>query len=75
MDKVIINVNGMNDVHEQNSVTEAIFELRGVEDVRVEENSKSVVVEYDSGKISNKDIKSAIIAKGYGIIEEKTIYK
>ena len=75
MDKVVINVLGMSCSHCENSVNEAISELDGVEDVRASAADKNVVVEYDSSKVSNKDIKNVIIDLGYEIIEEKSVYE
>ncbi|HAN10121.1 MAG TPA: copper resistance protein CopZ [Clostridiales bacterium] len=71
MDKVVINVEGMSCSHCEDTVTKAILGLNGVDEVSVSLANKTVVVEYDSTKVTNDDIKSVIVEKGYDVIEEK----
>ncbi|HCC08150.1 MAG TPA: copper resistance protein CopZ [Clostridiales bacterium] len=75
MDKVVINVEGMSCNHCENSVIKAISGLNGVNEVSASAANKTVVVEYDSTKVTNDDIKGAILQQGYDVIEEKGTYK
>lgn len=53
------------------TVTNAIRELKGVEEVNVDKKTKMAVVKYDATKLKVTDIESAIAKSGYDANEVK----
>ena len=58
-------VEGMTCSHCENAIKKSVGALAGVNDVKVDLQSKKVTVEYDSEKVSFKEIKDTIIEEGY----------
>lgn len=67
MEKTILNVHGMSCSHCERAVTNALKELNGVSEVKVNLNNKTVTVEFDSSKVSIDKLKETIIDTGYEV--------
>jgi len=68
MEKIIINVEGMSCSHCVNAVTKAVEGLDGVSEVKVDLETKTATVGYDSDRITPEIIKAAIEDEGYDVI-------
>lgn len=68
MEKIVMSVMGMSCQHCENAVKKAVSALEGVTDVRVDLAAKTVAVEYESGKSTPKDFKTAIEDQGYDVV-------
>lgn len=64
----ILDVEGMSCSHCENSVKKSIGELDGVQTVNVDLNTKKVLVEFDSDKVSIETIKDVIEDLGYDVM-------
>jgi copper chaperone len=62
-----ITVNGMSCSHCENSVKKSVGVLNGVDTVRVDLESKKVLVEYDPERVSIETIKETIEDQGYDV--------
>ena len=67
MKTITLNVPGMSCSHCEMAISGAVKGLDGVESVNVNLNDKIVTVTYDSGKLAERKIKSAIEEQGYDI--------
>jgi copper ion binding protein len=65
--KIVLNVEGMSCMHCVNSVKNAVGDIDGVENVDVNLEDKTVIVEYDSDKVKQSSIKIAIEDVGYDV--------
>lgn len=65
---VILHVDGMSCEHCVNAITKSLLSLDGIKDVKVDLNSKTVFVKYDSSKTSLDLIKNQIEEQGYDVI-------
>lgn len=68
MEKVTLNVEGMSCSHCEHAVKTAVGALNGVASVGVSLAEKTVTVEYDAGKVTTDDFKSAIEDEGYDVV-------
>ena len=68
MEKLTLNVEGMSCSHCEKAVKNAVGALDGVASVNVDLAEKTVVVEYDSGKVSPDSFKLAIEEEGYKVV-------
>jgi copper chaperone len=62
-----LTVNGMSCSHCENSIKQAVGELKGVNNVKVDLKTKQVVVEYDPQRADLKTIRDAIEDQGYDV--------
>ncbi|MBK5246981.1 MAG: copper chaperone CopZ [Peptostreptococcaceae bacterium] len=67
MEKMILKVDGMSCSHCVSAVTKAVVSLDGVLEVDVKLETKTVTVEYDSGRVGFENIKEAIEDEGYDV--------
>lgn len=65
---VTLHVDGMSCQHCVNAITKSLLSLDGIKDVKVDLNSKTVFVKYDSSKTSLVLIKNQIEEQGYDVI-------
>lgn len=63
-----IGVEGMSCNHCVNAVKTALKKIDGVGEVIVSLENKKVTVEYDTEKVSQDDIKTAIEDQGYDVV-------
>jgi len=68
MEKITLNVEGMSCSHCENAVKNAVGELDGVASVNVSLDEKTVVVEYDPGKVSPDKFKIAIEEEDFKVV-------
>ena len=68
MEKLTLNVEGMSCSHCEKAVKNAVGALDGVTSVNVDLAQKTVVVEYDPGKVSPDSFKLAIEEEGYKVV-------
>jgi len=68
MEKIVMNVMGMSCSHCEKAVTKALKEIDGVADVRIDLAGKTVAVDYDAGKASPDQFKTAIEDAGYDVV-------
>jgi len=64
-----IKVEGMSCSHCENSVKKSVGALVGVDKVAVDLGSKKVTVEFDPGRVSDKNIMDAIEEQGYDVVK------
>ena len=67
MVKEILNVEGMSCSHCENAVKNAVGALKGVENVAVDLEGKTVTVRYDPAAVALPSIKEAIEDQGYEV--------
>jgi copper chaperone len=67
MEKTILNVHGMSCSHCERAIKNALNELEGVSDVKVNLNNKTVTVEFDNSKVTIEKLKETIIDTGYEV--------
>jgi copper chaperone CopZ len=63
--KLTIPIEGMHCASCETLLTELLCELPGVSKAHVSMQAKSATVEYDAGKVTEKDMRKAIEAEGY----------
>ncbi len=68
MKSEILNVEGMSCAHCVNAITKAVGSLKGVENVSVNLEDKTVSVRFKEGDITLDKIKEEIEEQGYDII-------
>lgn len=68
MEKITLNVEGMSCSHCENAVKTAVGELDGVTSVDVDLAEKTVVVEYDPGKVAPDKFKLAIEEEDFKVV-------
>jgi copper chaperone len=68
MEKVTLNVKGMTCGHCEKAVRTALEDLNGIGKVAVNLKEGKVDVEFDSGKVSNNQMKEAIEDQGYDVV-------
>lgn len=69
----IIKISGMHCAGCENTITTALTALDGVKDAKVSVEMEAAKVKYDPAKVSPEDIKAAITAKGYEVVEFNTV--
>ena len=67
MEKIILNVEGMSCSHCENAVKKAVGALKGVREVVVSLENKTVIVVYRPSELSVEEIKNAIEDQGYDV--------
>ncbi|MCS1351493.1 copper chaperone CopZ [Mechercharimyces sp. CAU 1602] len=65
MEKATLNVVGMSCNHCVKAIEESVGKLEGVDQVKVHLSEKKVDVEFDSNKVTLKQIKETIDEQGY----------
>jgi len=68
MEKITLNVEGMSCSHCEKAVINAVGELVGVTNVKVDLAQKTVAIEYDPGKANLENFKLAIEEEGYKVV-------
>lgn len=68
MENVILNVNGMSCSHCENAIKKAVGTMEGVDKVTVSLEGKTVVVDYDTSKVTLDQIKAEIEDQGYEVV-------
>lgn len=64
----VLNVEGMSCSHCEKAVTNALNELSGVSDTKVDLKGKTATVTYDTELVTEADMKEAIEDAGYEIV-------
>ncbi len=64
----VLNVEGMSCSHCEKAVTNALNELNGVSDTKVDLKGKTATVTYDTELVTEADMKEAIEDAGYEIV-------
>lgn len=67
IEKLVLNVEGMSCQHCVNSIKKSVGMIKGVFDVEVDLDKKTVTTSYDINKVSFEDIKEAIEDQGYEV--------
>jgi copper chaperone len=67
VEKIILNVVGMSCSHCENAVKKAVGALKGVKEVVVSLEKKTVIVGYEHSELSVEEIKNAIEDQGYDV--------
>lgn len=67
MQSVLLNVSGMTCGGCSSKVTNALKAIPGVEDVKVSLSAGEATVQYDEGRTSPDQLKSAVINAGYSV--------
>ncbi len=62
-----ISVEGMSCSHCEDTIKKSVGALNGVEDVKVDLDTKKVIVEYDPDKVDLNTIKGTIEDRGYDV--------
>lgn len=75
MQSVLLNVSGMTCGGCTSKVTNALKAIPGVEDVKVSLSTGEATVQYDEGRTSPDQLKSAVISAGYGVDTHNTAQK
>ncbi len=68
MKEIVLNVEGMSCSHCENRIKKSVSELKGVNNVNVDLQGKSVTVEYEEEKLDEDTIKETIEDQGYDVI-------
>lgn len=68
MENSVINVEGMSCQHCVNAITNGVGGLEGVKEVKVSLENKTVLVDYNSDKVTLDKIKAEIEDQGYDVI-------
>lgn len=68
MEKLVLNVEGMACGHCEIAIQDAVRKLPGIKKVKASKRKKEVVAEYDSGQVTEEQIKKAVDDTGYKII-------
>ncbi len=68
MENVILKVEGMSCSHCENAVKKAVGGLKGVDQVSVSLEGKTVTVDFDASLVSPENIKEAIEDQGYDVV-------
>jgi len=66
--KAVLKVEGMSCGHCQTAVEKAVKGLAGVTEVKVDLVGKKVEIDYEPGKVTEKELKNIIEKQGYEII-------
>lgn len=64
-----LNVEDMSCEHCKATVEKAITAFEGVKKVDIDLGAKKVTITYDEGKVNLVDLKQAIMAEGYAVME------
>jgi len=67
-EELVLNVEGMSCQHCVNSIKKAVGEIKGVSNVEVDLDKKTVTTSYDAKKSKPEDIKEVIEDQGYDVI-------
>jgi copper chaperone len=68
MEKLVLNVEGMACGHCEIAIQDAVRKLPGIKKVKASKRKKEVVAEYDSGQVTEEQIKKAVDDTGYKIV-------
>lgn len=66
-EELVLNVEGMSCQHCVNSIKKAVGAIKGVSNVEVDLDKKTVATFYDANKTNAEDIKEAIEDQGYEV--------
>jgi copper chaperone len=66
-EELVLNVEGMSCQHCVNSIKKAVGVIKGVSNVEVDLDKKTVTTSYDADKVNMEDIKEAIEDQGYEV--------
>lgn len=67
MEELVLNVEGMSCQHCVNSIKKAVGGIKGVSNVEVDLDKKTVTTSYDANKVNTEDIKETIEDQGYEV--------